>query len=627
VCGLFGIVYRDRSTLPDEAALKRTAGLLAHRGPDSHGIHRAPGVGLVHTRLSLLDLSSRSDQPLWDATGRHALVYNGEVYNFRELRSRMESAGPPFHTTSDTEVVLRRMLEGDVPRGLGELDGMFAFGLWDAERGELLLARDRFGIKPLYYCETGSAFLFASEVKAFKPWLALEADPISVAAYFVARNEPTRRHSFFRDVRILGAGEMLRLGVNGAVERAPYARLSELVDGEERASLGRLRPEQAVDHVEGLLATAVERQLVADAPVGALCSGGVDSSLILALAARRHSDLAIFHADVVGRLSEHEAAQRLARHLRLELHKVEVTDADHVEHLVDVVWHYEAPFAYHTNSLAFMLVARLVRRSGVKAVLTGEGSDEGFLGYPRTVLRDSLSAYYRTLERLRKTLAAIPRLGSLLFPLSRNPPAAATDLLQRCERSAEQRELRDELAERLGGPLPERELRSLDLLGYHLRTLLHRNDALGMQASIEARFPFLDPALVRAAVNLPYRLKVRASLTGYDWAHPFLVDKWIVRRVADRHLPHALSRRRKLGFPTDALRRLRVAPEFYRDSVLGALLGLGARELAALAREADPATRLNLLLLELWAALFLADRSPETLTAELRRHAGFAPTS
>src|ERR1700736_6683992 len=180
MCGIFGVIRRSGDIVPDQARLDETARLLGHRGPDGHGTFSEPGIGLVHTRLSLLDLNERSNQPFWDREHRHCLVYNGEVYNFQALRDQLAKGGVEFRTTCDTEVVLEAMLHWGPDAALPRLEGMFAFALYDRQTKSLLLARDRFGIKPLFVYETPDELVFASEVMPMRPWVNLKPDLLSV---------------------------------------------------------------------------------------------------------------------------------------------------------------------------------------------------------------------------------------------------------------------------------------------------------------------------------------------------------------------------------------------------------------------------------------------------------------
>ena len=260
-------------------------------------------------------------------------------------------------------------------------------------------------------------------------------------------------------------------------------------------------------------------QLVADAPVGALCSGGVDSSIIVAMASKFHNNLAIFHANVTGPDSEYEAAVALARHLKLDLKTVEVIDQDFIDAMPEVTLHYGQPFSHHPNSVPFLMVSKLLHSNGVKAVLSGEGSDECYIGYPWLIF--NLRSFIRQL--LREPYPMLRRLIRGLLGRQDDPPSEdlVCGLHNRFEIAADNEEIRTEVERISGRTIADRDLISLYQLGYHLRTLLHRNDCLGMAASIEARFPFLDSRLVKLAVNMPYQYKVRFSPTVFEEAALF----------------------------------------------------------------------------------------------------------
>jgi asparagine synthase (glutamine-hydrolysing) len=625
MCGIFGIVYRDAASQPDQQRLAETGRILGHRGPDSGGIFRAGGVGLVHTRLSLLDLTSRGDQPFWDEQRRYALVYNGEIYNFRELRQELEADGIRFHTETDTEVLLKGVIHRGLDAILPRLEGMFAFGLWDSQERSLTLVRDRFGIKPLSVYEDDRCLIFASEVKAMGPWLSLTPDPHVPSAYLSGFGGPTRDRSFFRDVSILAPGCVRQLrGGERSTERS-FFHVTQFWERDDLQRLRTLGDRAAVDLVEEMLFASVRKHLIADAPVGALCSGGLDSSLVMAMASKLHSNLAIFHADVQGPLSEHAAAKALADHLGLELQTVQVTDKDFVEQLPAVIWHYEYPFSYHPNSVPFLLVSRLVRANGVKAILSGEGSDECFLGYAPIAYDDLRGAYQRLLAGTRDLVQRVPKLGKGLWPKTTDFQDRVKDIEQNLELALDRRQILQRVGE-VGVQLRAREHRSLEWLGYHLRTLLHRNDALGMAASIEARFPYLDNAFVKAAVNLPYKHKIRPALNSFDLAHPLLRDKWVVRQVADRYIPRALSRRRKVGFPVNAYERLRCAPSFFESGFVADLYRLGTRAVGRLLETSSRDFQMRLLMLEAWGRLFFRGVSEPELRTSLLRHVQIEPS-
>lgn len=199
MCGIFGILWHKHDSIPDKHCLKETARLLHHRGPDNSGIFADAGIGLVHTRLSLLDLNPRSNQPFWDKQGRYCLVYNGEIYNFKNLRTELELSGIQFRTTSDTEVLLELLITRGVEYTLQNIEGMFAFAFYDKIEKTLLIARDRFGIKPLFIYDEEDAFIFSSEIEAMRPWVKFEPDIPSIFSFLFGFAGPTKGHSFFKN--------------------------------------------------------------------------------------------------------------------------------------------------------------------------------------------------------------------------------------------------------------------------------------------------------------------------------------------------------------------------------------------------------------------------------------------
>jgi asparagine synthase (glutamine-hydrolysing) len=612
MCGIFGVLQHTSTTVPPESRLQETARLLRHRGPDGWGSHGGPGVGLVHTRLSLVDLNARSNQPFWDRTGRYCLVYNGEIYNHAALRARLERAGVIFHTTSDTEVLLEALLHFGVEEALPMLEGMFAFALHDVEDRSLVLARDRFGIKPLFVHDGESSFVFSSEVRAMRSWVALEPDALTVSAYLRGFNGPMSGRSFYRGVTIVPPGAVVRVRWGGRAEFTQALTMNQLVDpGLADCFAGRTR-EQLVDHVEQLLLESVQSQLEADVPVGAFCSGGVDSSLIMAMAARSHRDLRVFHADITGPLSERGAAERLSRHLDLDLQAVSVGDQDFIDEIPHAVDHFGAPFANPTL-IPMLMVSRLVRESGIKAVLTGEASDECFLGYRWLVpnVRDAVRGLpRRVLRRVFGARSSGPATGDSGLLLS---------LASQFENSMGPAELPGQRE------VPYQAATVTGLVGdgdlsYILRTLLYRNDTMGMASSVESRFPFLDSRVVQAAASLPYDCKIRFSPRVFDPQHPFYVDKWIVRQVAARYLPPELSHRPKGMFPTNAFQRMEIDDRFFDDSFVADWYGLARPRLQRLLEGASAGLRLRLMLLEAWAHVCLRDLPSAELSARLSTH-------
>jgi asparagine synthase (glutamine-hydrolysing) len=644
MCGIFGVLQHESDRIPDERRVEASAGLMHHRGPDHQEIYLGEGIGLAHTRLSLLDLRPRSNQPFWDGRGRYCLVYNGEIYNYRDLRNELEEQGIEFRTTSDTEVLLECLIHHDVEAVLPRLEGMFAFALYDSHERLLTIARDRFGIKPLFFYDQQDSFIFASEIAAMRPWIRFEADLLSISSYLhgpPVQQGPAKGFSFFKHIKTLAPGTLVTVRRGGRARFSRFFSLGDFWNAGEGERLERLKPTQVVDEVEETLLKSVKAQLLADAPVGALCSGGVDSSIVLAMASRFHSDLAIFHADVIGPDSERSAAAALAKHLRLELKTVEVVDRDAVDMMPEVMAHYGHPFTFQPHAVPFLMVSQLARSNGVKAVLTGEGSDECFIGYPSTIvsLQDFLLRLplriYHSLPRLVQLLLRgqfrdlISEIRTLTPQLDHvYEPAAyvsVPSLQNRLERELEYDEIRSHIQRITGEPVDYKEMTSMDGMSSILRNLLHRNDCLGMAASIESRFPFLDSRLVKLAVNMPYRYKVRFSPRVLEREHPFLRDKWVLRKVADRYLPAVLSQRKKRGFPTNAHSRMDIPAEFFEKSFVADLFDLDRLAMRYLMEHADRGMKRRLLQLEVWAHVCLHDAPRTEILAKLRNHITVRP--
>lgn len=620
MCGLVGVVYKDNSRVPSEARLRQSVRLLRHRGPDAGDVWSGAGIALGHARLSLVDPNPRSNQPMWDPSRRYVLVYNGEIYNFRELRAELEEQGVEFRTSSDTEVLLQCLIEWDVEQVLPRLGGMFAFAFFDTHSRRLLLARDRFGMKPIYLCQREELTLFASEVKAFKPWLELERDPFSISSYLLGFGGPTKGATFYAGVESVAPGGYVVIEQGSPPRHETFFSMPDFLDADEIDRLAGFSPSRIVDHVEELMYASVERHMFADCPVGAYCSGGVDSSLLMAMAAKQHSDLAIFHANVLGPWSEFEAARELSRALKLDLNVIDVKESDFVDQMPDVMRQYESPYTYHPNCAPFMMVSRLARDAGVKGMLSGEGSDELLLGYPWLGRQSLVDAYYRLGDRLRQLLHRIPELGKILWPERPTGHEVARDLFNRREVADDRMRARSAFASLDTNAADRGHLTSIDYLEYHLRTLLHRNDTQGMEASIESRFPFLDHDVVRTAVNMPSKYKLRFSPTVLEPAHPFIRDKWVIRKVADRWVPRKLSQRTKRGFWTTTAERMEVQPGYYRDSSVRELFGLSTLQMDDTLDAADQDLRMRLLHLDVWSRVCLQDESLDEVRAKLQTH-------
>ena len=602
--------------------LQCIAGSLRHRGPDDYGIYADAGIGLVHTRLSLLDLDPRANQPFWDKDRRYCLVYNGEIYNYRELRDKLQEAGVSFRTTSDTEVLLECLLHYDTHTISRNLEGMFAFGLFDTREKSLILARDRFGIKPLYVYDNDDVFIFSSEIKAICKYVSVDPDSFSISSFLHGFGGPTKNHTFFKNIKFVAPGTIIEINAGKSAVRSSFFEIPDFWDPNEAKDLKKLPVEEIVNKTDELLFESVKQHLIADVPVGGLCSGGVDSSIIMAMASKVNNNLAIFHANVVGPKSEYQFALLLAKHLKLDLKSVDVNDDDFIETIPDVVEHYEHPFYYHLNSIPFLKVSRLIRENGVKAILSGEGSDECYLGYAFVVNEHPILFYRRIPGYLQMFLQKVPKVRMIIPPVDNHTTNLLVDLHNRFEISMDKEAIKLKVSEantsRAGA------LASLNLLNYHLRTLLHRNDALGMAASVEARFPFLSHDLVKFAVNMPYAAKIRFASSASP-AHRFLRDKWVIRQVARRYLPPLLSERPKAGFPVGVNKRMQISPRYFCDSPIADIFELSATGMQFLVDQSPPDLTLRLLHLDIWAHVCLYRLGKENLLNRLRHHVKLKP--
>ena len=560
MCGICGFIEPEPGA-PREA-LERTAREMAktlrHRGPDALGTwsDAAGGIALGHTRLAIVDLSPAGAQPMRSASGRYALTYNGELYNFRELRAELAAEGAAFRGESDTEVLLAAIERFGVERALARADGMFAFAVWDAQERELLLARDRIGKKPLYYTLQRGRFLFGSELKALRAHPAFEAevDPDALG-FLVQYSYVPAPHAIYRGVHKLPAGSLLRVRAGrGAPALDPPVRWWRLED----VALGGARepfegsPEAGVDALEALLADAVERRMIADVPLGGLLSGGVDSTAVVALMQARASRPVKTFTIGFEEASHDESADaaRVAAHLGTDHQTLVARPRDALELIPELPALYDEPFA-DTSQIPTALVCRLARRH-VTVALSGDGGDELLAGYDRYFACLARWRWLRGVPRGARAVAA--RVLAALAPVRLEKPSrtlaagSLADLFVRMNaRCADARALVP-AARPLASwfdrpaswpPLPD-PLARMMWLDAALRlpeSILVKVDRASMGVGLEVRCPLLDHRVVELLARMPTAWKVRDGQR-----------KWLLRRVLARHVPPALTERAKRGF-------------------------------------------------------------------------------
>ncbi|MGE0030147.1 MAG: asparagine synthase (glutamine-hydrolyzing) [Steroidobacteraceae bacterium] len=538
MCGIAGLFLRDVAC--DAAVLTRMRDVIAHRGPDDADNFIEGPLGLGHRRLSIIDLGT-GHQPMATPDGRFTVVYNGEIYNYRELRRELEARGVSFRTQSDTEVILQlHALFGDA--GVLRLNGIFAYALWDRERRRLLLTRDRAGIKPLYYAATPRGIAFGSEIKAlFESGLVKpRMDERHVAEYLIFR-QVAGPENLFAGVLALPPGHTLAVVDGRASEPQAYWRAADDLP----PFTGSYR--DAVETLDRTLNDAVKRQMIADVPLGTFCSGGIDSSLTTAIAARHSSELInTFSVGFAESGFDESAYARLAaKACNSRHHEIVINEARFAELLPRLVWHHDLPLNF-ANSVHIFAVSALARQS-VKVVLTGEGADELFGGYPRYYIPriaaalDRLPGLMRTPllalagklpdHRVRKlaAFAADSPEQRLLFNSTSVDPALVGLVLKKPIADSDWKFRRD-LVARAG------DMSRIDFETY-LVSILNRQDKMSMATSLEARVPFLDNEVIDLARSLP--LEFKQTLRH---------RKRVLKDVARRYLPGDIVDRRKSGF-------------------------------------------------------------------------------
>ena len=553
MCGICGIATTHGAA--DVEALRTMSDLLVHRGPDSHGEHVDGGVALAARRLSIIDLE-HGDQPIANEDGSCVVVQNGEIYNYPELRRELERAGHQLRTRCDTEALVH--LYEDLGTGFAErLRGMFAVAIWDSRRHRLVLARDPYGIKPLYYRHVDGELRFASELRAL-PRGEIDLDALEA---FLAFNSIPAPYSIFRDVRKLPAGHVL-VWENGEISVERYARPgpaleSELRDGDDA---------ELIEELRARLRDSVRAHLLSDVPVGVLLSGGVDSAALAALAAQETPEpLHTFTIGFAERSFDERADARLvAERYGTEHHELLVKPEPELL-LRALAEAFDEPFA-DSSALPTYLVSQLAAEH-VKVALSGEGGDElfgGYYTYSADLFADRLAPLARMARPLVEALPASTRKASLdykakrfvraahLPPLERHhgwkeifSPEARAELTGRRAAVDPVDVYRARYAETAGAPQLAR-LQDVDFGVYLVDDLLVKTDRASMAHSLEARVPFLDPLVTNLAFALPTRLKVRG-----------LAKKVALRKAVEPLLPGEVVHGRKRGFSIPAAAWLR----------------------------------------------------------------------
>lgn len=634
MCGIAGKLSLDLRQPVDPRLIDRMTSVIAHRGPDGQGAYVAGPVGLGHRRLSIIDLNTGS-QPMCNEDATVWITYNGEIYNYTALREDLLQRGHTFRSQSDTEVIVHLWEEHGV-QCLERLRGMFAFALWDATRKALFIARDRIGIKPLYYCETPQSLIFSSEIKALlaDPEVPRDVSPEAVDRFLTYLYLPGGQ-TIFRHVRKLEPGQYL-LAAGGTVVRKQYWDL-KYEDGRRWTTFA-----DAADALRSLLQETVRSHMISDVPVGFLASGGVDSTALLSFAVEQTTSqvqtftVGFSDPDVV---DERPFARHASRHFNTRHHEITVSAKEFGDFLPKYVWHMEEPVC-EPPAVALYYVAKLARQH-VKVLLSGEGGDEAFGGYPeyrhypaferwKTMIgpfRGAAKAALALAGRLekRRRIARYATLMDLELPDYYYSRVTSPDDYFNRQKHAF---YSDEFAHTVGGHAPSDVTRTLfhRMQGGHVLNrmlyvdaktwlpddLLVKADKMTMAASLELRVPFLDHKVLEFAATLPPEFKVKGSET-----------KRVLKEAFRNRVPPPILARRKAGFPVPYGRWL---THELKDLVAGTLLstrsltrGYFKKEavVSLLDHNAAPAlpTReiFSLLILELWHRQF-SDHNPDLVS-------------
>ena len=627
MCGIAGIFhYRDASRPADAALLQRMAAAIAHRGPDDHGQFVDGAIALANRRLAIVDLSPSGHQPMGTPDGRAWLTYNGEFYNHRTFRAKLEARGVRFTGSSDTETLLHALAVYG-PDVLTEVAGIFGAALWEPERRRLILARDPLGVKQVYYHDDGQRVVFASEIKSLlqDPSVPRDLDPEAVNQY-LHFHTPLFDRTFFRHIKQLRPGEYAKVTSTG-IQRKIYWETDGFQPREEDAAT-------TVESLRKLLESVVGQQLMSDVPVGAFFSGGIDSSAVAAFAKRAGHRPKLFGVHFSGQdvIDERPYQESVARGLGLELHLTTVPASSFPDDFMKLAYYQDQP-VIGPALIPMFHVSRLAAQH-VKVCLGGQGADEVFGGYARYALihpAQVVSTWFSRptvaiagagparaaggnlvkqaidFENIRRAtrLVGRPDWRRRYFGSFAKVPEAvwrrvlpSSDLVSRDRAYASF----EEGVNRSPAHDPGDKILHWDMQTY-LTGLFQQDDRMSMANSLESRVPMADPRIVRFALHTSFRLKLRGGST-----------KWVLRQAVSDAIAADVIGRRKVGFDTPAHAWMRDHhPGFIRDLLLStAARSRGIYDVSAVTRLLDaPHTHYwfdtvwKLASIEGWASTFL----------------------
>lgn len=554
MCGISGMVSLQKNNfIARSSVFKSIAELQVHRGPDNFGIINLDNYIFCHNRLSIIDVSTNSNQPLMD--DEFVLVYNGEIYNYLELAKKYSIE----ETNSDT-TVLFQLLKQHGTKVIEELNGMFAFAHFNKVENKLILSRDRLGIKPLYYSIIEGEFVFASEIKTILAYYEkIEIKPSINKLNFnelILMNHIENNTTIYDSISNVGPGEVIEVKSNGEIVKTIYYSLLN----EIKLTTNQKKEAKLIDELDELLYNSVKMHLISDVKTGTLCSGGIDSSLITAIASKLNPQISIYHAGVEGNGGEEEYAEIVAKHLNVSIMYTKMNFSKYISFLPIATYYSDLPL-YHPNDISLYEITKAAKKDGTSVLLAGEGADELFGGYSWHLnfknrisrvdnnFTKSLNKIYRFISHKVPSILNTNVSNDQYFSMSSTymnfdvenifKAAYKNSLIINKESWSTIYSLyskyQDTNMNKDDAMIAS--YISNNLFG-HLSTLLHRNDRMSMANSVETRVPFLENKIIHFALNLDVNLKIRNNQT-----------KYLLKKVAERYIPKANIYRAKAGFP------------------------------------------------------------------------------
>ncbi len=570
MCGIAGIYDYFRRT-PNESLLKRFTQVMKHRGPNDSGTYSTNIVGLASVRLSILDLSEKGHMPMHSKDKKFTIIHNGEIYNFEEIRKKLEKKGYIFQTKTDTEVILNAYREyGE--NCLELFNGMFAFAIWDSLKKSLFIARDRMGIKPLYYTEVNKEFVFASEVKAIleHPKFIKEPNLIAISSYLSYRY-PLGELSFFKNIKQLMPGHYIRVDETGITKKQWYSFPTS-----ESEDLGE---EYFMKKTRELIEESVRKRLVSDVPLGCYLSGGLDSTIITMLTKKLRKN-ELVKSYTIGfkekEFNEFKFAKIAAKKIGTKHKEIILKPEDYHRRMKKLIRFKDAPLAV-PNEIAIYLLSEELKKD-ITVVLSGEGADEIFCGYgriyqsyndlekiqimnkfPETLQKILFKNFYKKYGRKKiKNEIDLFLSNYNYFPFDEKSEIFSENMKESIKEDSELIKIFNKEFNKIKKIAPERKTAYI-FEKLHLPGLLGRLDAPTMAVSVEGRVPFVDHELVEFLLTMPvkYRLKWKSRidkiktlfLTSDEFSEKNDITKYILRKAFENDIPKEILERKKVGFP------------------------------------------------------------------------------